>query len=128
MSKEWHENIPENGVLCKHEDGRIVLLKVVDNDWGYGLSPANGYYLADLTPLTADEFWGVAPWQDMKTAPIEGKFMIRVKWISEETGNTGHMFCMAWRSDISKSGFMRDGLVPLYEPFEWLSLPFGEKD
>ena len=27
------------------------------------------------------------------------------------------------RIDISKSGFMRDGLLPFYEIFEWLPLP-----
>ena len=80
-------------------------------------------YGGEKREITAAEWWDFAPWQDMKDAPTDGKFMARIKWISEKDGSVTHTFCMAWRSDVSKSGFMRNDLVPLYESFEWLPLP-----
>jgi len=75
MSKEWHENIPENGVLCKDDTGEIQLITKVKGIFGFrGLD--YGYPLSKLTPLTADEFWDFAPWRDMRDAPEKQKILI----------------------------------------------------
>jgi len=69
MSKEWHENIPENGVLCKDDNGDIQLITEAKGIFGFrGLD--YGYPLSKLTPLTAEEIWQFMPWQDMDSAPI----------------------------------------------------------
>jgi hypothetical protein len=76
--KKWHENIPENGVLCRHKDGRTLLIKTAGDEWGFDVSSANSHYLNDLTPITAAEWWDFAPCQNMESAPINIDILIDI--------------------------------------------------
>jgi len=71
MSKEWHENIPENGLLATNRHGVLV---IVNNKKGDIVIYNNSIetYPENLTPLTSDEIWKFMPWQDVNSAPRDG--------------------------------------------------------
>ena len=89
MNKKWHEEIPPQGVLRKEiSSGSIVRIIgkshkhngfVVDDC----LTP-NAFDVAELTPLTAQEWWEFAPWQSIETAPIDTPIIIMVKGVVQD--------------------------------------------
>ena len=89
MNKKWHENIPENGVLCEDDNGNLVKIVPCDKDGDdyYALnddedcisSCRDGYHHDDLTPLTSEEIWQFMPWQDIDSAPRVGEFLVQTK-------------------------------------------------
>jgi len=118
MNKEWHENIPENGVLCKTKSGGIRLTTRNEGDFCFlDGGNINYMYAEDLSPLTADEFWKFAPWQDMDSAPRdETHFLI----------NHNGVLCDCW----FKFGLFRalnpiDANEFVVIDFKWLPLPTG---
>jgi len=75
MGKEWHENIPENGVLCKEKSsGSIIRImgksNLLDSMLMDDCRSRNHFGTDELTPLTAEEIWKLMPWQDIDSAPI----------------------------------------------------------
>jgi len=116
MSKEWHENIPENGVLCKEKSsGSIVRImgksNLLDSMVMDDCRRRNHFGTDELTPLTAAEFWGVAPWRDMD-GELEGQVIGML-----ENGEIAE--CYIYKSGVIKSG---DFVVKL---IKWLPLPTG---
>jgi len=109
MSKEWYENIPENGVLCKKSTGAIRLITSVSNNIAYfdGDNKCNGIHVEDLTLLTAAEWWDFALWQGMDSAPLEKEIMV--------ISGTG-IFSVVY--------FMQESQKKYY--IKWLPLPTGE--
>ena len=91
MSKKWHENIPENGVLCKQSNGSYKVITEIEHDYHfddcttYGVSEYGEDEIEDLTPLTAKEIWQFMPWQDMDSYPRDAsRCFVRYKnsgWI-----------------------------------------------
>jgi hypothetical protein len=108
MNKKWHENIPENGVLCKEKSsGSIVRItekscsiKLVIDD----RSKRHVYDPDELTPLTAAEWWDFAPWQDMKDAPLFVDIMVHK--------NNGKVFSARLVAEFERDNYKK-----------WLPLP-----
>jgi len=115
METKWHENIPENGVLCKKTNGAVRLIKSVIGNVAYFDNQCNGIHVDDLTPLTAAEWWDFAPWKDMKDAPPNDRILILC-----ENGNIETAFPLnkgIWQG--CNSGFN-------YTPVKWLPFPTSD--
>jgi len=75
MSK-WHENIPDSGVLVTDSVGTLHIVGYVEGS--IAMTPVSDIvstssiidYVADLTPITANKWWELAPWQPIETAPL----------------------------------------------------------
>jgi hypothetical protein len=128
IMSEWHENIPPQGVFCRFSSDESLFILIKDKQDFLEFLSDYTYQPEDLTPLTAAEMWQFMPWQGIKDAPEIDKFIAKIKWIDIDDDCVRYTYCMAWRSEISKSGFMRDGVHPLYESFEWLPLPLRTGD
>lgn len=84
METKWNENIPPQGVLCKEKSSNSIVrvmgksnihdAMVVDD-----CISRNHFDIDELTPLTAFEWWGFAPWQDMKDAPLYVAIVVMLK-------------------------------------------------
>jgi len=101
-NKKWHENIPENGVLCKDYSG-IIKLIIASNMYDGWTNSGEFIALENLTPLTAQEWWDFAPWQGMDSAPIE----------TELLASRNGIFSVVY--------FMQESQKKSYE--KWLPLP-----
>ena len=97
--KKWHENIPEKGVLCKDSNGSIVRIMGKSKFDGMVVDDCvsqTDFNIDELTPLTAAEWWKLAPWQDIKDAKKDMLFLALLKngnvipaYISSEHGDIG---------------------------------------
>jgi len=118
VNKEWHENIPENGVLCKEKSsGSIVRImgksNLLDSMVVDDCRRRNHFGTDELTPLAAEEWWKFAPWMDMDSAPTgTAKFLGMLE-------NGEIVECHIYKSGIIKNG---DFVVKL---IKWLPLPTG---
>jgi len=111
VNKEWHENIPENGVLCKDDNGDTQLITEAKGIFGFrGLD--YGYPLSKLTPLTAEEWWKFAPWQGMDSAPRDGSLILIMTDKSSCIGYYSDGFFIADTNDCE-----------ILSPIKWLPLP-----
>ena len=70
--KKWYENIPEQGVLCKSIYGVILIKSHITEKYvdGYVVEyliddDGNQFNINEVTPLTPQEWWQFAPWQDV---------------------------------------------------------------
>jgi len=80
MSKEWHENIPENGVLCYAPNGIMTNIILVTSDGRAWNGDSNWFNVDQLIPLTAEEWWDFAPWQDMdKPVTANNNFLVMTR-------------------------------------------------
>lgn len=123
--KKWHDDIPEKGVLCKDSTGNLVKIVPCDKDGDdyYALnwdedcisSSGYGYHHDELTPLTADEWWGFAPWQDMKDAQIGVKILIDLG-----------IKCVIGLQYKKEIFITTDGMI-IDKPIKWLPLPQVKK-
>lgn len=70
----WHDNIPAGGVLCKDYRGGIHHITHNTFITIEGVVQT----MSDLTPLTADEWWRLAPWNyDMDSAPKDESVLLK---------------------------------------------------
>lgn len=128
--KKWYENIPENGVLCKCSDGSYKLITSIENDYHmddctiYGVSDFGEDEIDYLTPLTADEWWKFAPWQDMDSAPRDGSDITAI------TKDSGGKICTAYydpEEECFITDFKSNGNFYRVFDFKWLPLPKARK-
>jgi hypothetical protein len=82
-SKQWQQEIPQQGVLVKQIFNGIKLISclasiaslVHDDDLTitrqYGVDAIGDDIgdISEITPLTAEEWWQFAPWEPIETAP-----------------------------------------------------------
>jgi len=68
-NKEWYEEIPRNGVLCKNQHGLMINAVEVVHGVAFN-AEENGLSVRDLTPVTVQEWWDFAPWQPIEDAPV----------------------------------------------------------
>jgi len=115
MSKEWHENIPENGVLCKKDNDTVVRI-VASNNFDAWTDNSEFIALEYLTPLTTAEFWYFAPWQGMDSAPSDGSLMLI---LDNSDWHIGYY-------DAENECFTSCEFN-LLNPKKWLPLPTGHK-
>jgi len=109
MNKKWHENIPENGILVS-DDSAVFLIKSSDIG-NYELNEE--IETGKVKPITAAEWWKVAPWQSMGSAPTgTAKFLGMLD-------NGEIVECHIYKSGIIKNG---DFVVKI---IKWLPLPMG---
>jgi len=113
--KEWYENIPAGGVLCKHKNGTTVLIKTAVGKWGFDMSSLNSHFLDELTPLTAAEMWEFMPWLDMDSAP-SGTHILLI----DSNGHVGSGFIYQTDAELKCS-------VCNFHPIKWLPLPKADK-
>jgi len=77
-NKEWYENIPEQGVLCKSKDNFI--LNIIDyeiDDFLVICDRHEAYPIEYITPTTPQEWFAFAPWNyDMNSAPKDGTLIL----------------------------------------------------
>jgi len=121
INKIWHENIPENGVLCKEKSsgsivrimGKSNLLDIMVMD---DCRRRNHFGTDELTPLAAEEWWKFAPWQDIDSAPRDGTLIFIHHNKSSCIGYYSDGFFIADANDCE-----------ILSPIKWLPLPTGEK-
>jgi hypothetical protein len=81
--KNWYENIPPQGVLCKNKvDGEVIKVLSYNAENDYVLSnkidfegDKEIFYPSDLTPLTAEEIWQFIPWNYPVNTPENMPFL-----------------------------------------------------
>jgi len=124
MSKEWHENIPENGVLCKEKSsGSIVRImgksNLLDSMVMDDCRSRNHFGTDEMTPLTAAEWWEFAPWNGMgKSVPANNNFLVMTRHREIATVY------------LSKHGTIRrehsGSEILIKDCLKWLPLPAGD--
>jgi hypothetical protein len=116
--KKWNENIPDGGVLCKeNSSGSIVRILSKSNLFnGMVMDDCvskNHFDTDELTPLTAEEWWQFAPWQDMDSAPLLTQIFIS----GERDFEDGTVFNIVMLHDDEQRGWYK----------KWLPLPKADK-
>lgn len=115
-NKEWFEEIPPQGVLCKEKSsGNIV--KIIDKSHKHDgfviddcLTP-NIYDPIELTNIASQERGKFAPWQLIETSPKTGK---KVLLCNETRVTIGHFYDSLWRRGDNST---------FHNPKKWLTLP-----
>lgn len=111
--KKWHENIPEKGVLCKDSNGSIVRIMGKSKFDGMVVDDCvsqTDFDIDELTPLTAAEWWKLAPWQDMKDAPRDGSRVLLLSVIGRI--EIGYFYNNCWH-DLGNSRLDAKFWLPL---------------
>jgi hypothetical protein len=72
MSDEkWYDNLPEQGVLCICNNDFIALIDRYEPDARGIPFVGSGQRFSNARPITPDEWWQLAPWQPIETAPYD---------------------------------------------------------
>lgn len=120
----WTDNIPKNGVLCKDIQGNVTSITGYDPNDEYKFVICEEYRVKTATPLTPQEWWGYAPWQDIcsakKAENIQDSELILIRRMD------GSVAECKW--DSSFNGWRHASLVAIYPdhenpPIAWLPLP-----
>jgi hypothetical protein len=121
MKKNWYENIPPHGVLCKNtaEDGEVIHVLSYNAENDYLLSnkidfegDKEIFYPSDLTPLTVQEIWQFMTWQKIDLAPTDNDILILCG--NGNIESAFHVVGGTWQG--RNSGFN-------YNPKKWLPMP-----
>jgi len=67
--KEWYENIPKNGILCRIHDDNCEFSEIFVIEQRH-ITEFSQEEIDGLTPLTAEEIWQFMPLQDIKLKPF----------------------------------------------------------
>ena len=111
MSEKWYENVTENGMLTKYDDGNDIFYIVLNKEI---IVQSDEDRLSKLTPASVQEWWKLAPWQTMESAPKSGEIFL----VKDKNGNVSSCY-------ESEFGFEYDGITTDDETdfLGWLPLP-----
>jgi hypothetical protein len=121
---EWHKNIPEKGMLAINgdDDVEIIVGMTVDYDTdGFAYNDAvsksgDTFDIKHLRPITAEEWWDFAPWQDMDTLAAYDNVLL-TDFINFEKGFINDNGRAYGALPISPSPLLA------FTPIKWLPLP-----